>query len=53
MLSEYLVFTNAQKVLKFLLTRSGKRCYEREIARGANLSYGSAEHISQKRFCSA
>ncbi len=44
MLSKYLIFTNPQKILKFLM-HSGKPCYEREIARGANISYGSANHV--------
>ena len=45
MLSEYLISTNAQKVLQFLLLCSGKKCYEREIARGTKISYGSANKV--------
>ena len=45
MTSEYLISTNAQKVLKFLLVHSGKMCYEREIARGTGISYGSANKV--------
>ncbi|MFH1868488.1 MAG: nucleotidyltransferase domain-containing protein [Candidatus Omnitrophota bacterium] len=45
MLSKYLISTNAQKVLGFLLINSSKACYEREVARGAKISYGSANHI--------
>ncbi len=45
MLSKYLIFTNPQKVLKFLLMHSGKSCYEREIARGSKISYGSANYV--------
>lgn len=45
MVSEYLVSTNVQKVLKFLLMHPGKMCYEREIARGAKISYGSANKV--------
>lgn len=45
MISEYIITTNAQKVLKFLLLKSGKPCYEREIARGAKISYGSANNV--------
>ena len=45
MISKYLISTNAQKVLHFLLMRPGKICYEREIARGAKISYGSANKV--------
>ena len=45
MLSKYLIFTNPQKVLKFLVMHSGKPCYEREIARGTRISYGSANYV--------
>lgn len=45
MICEYLISTNVQKVLQFLLMHSGKMCYEREIARGTNISYGSANKI--------
>lgn len=45
MIAEYLISTNVQKVLKFLLMHSGKRCYEREIARGTKISYGSANKV--------
>ena len=45
MFSKHLVFTNPQKVLRFLLVYSGKLCYEREIARGARISYGSANYV--------
>lgn len=45
MIAEYLISTNAQKVLHFLLMYPGKMYYEREIARGANISYGSANKV--------
>ncbi len=45
MFSEYLIFSNPQKILKYLLLNFGKSCYEREIARGAKISYGSANNI--------
>ena len=45
MVHECLISTNAQKVLQFLLMHSGKMCYEREIARGTNISYGSANKV--------
>ncbi len=45
MISEYLISTNAQKVLHFLLMYPGKMCYEREVARGAKISYGSANKV--------
>jgi len=45
MISEYLISTNIQKALKFLLMHSGKMCYEREIARGTKISYGSANKV--------
>lgn len=45
MISEYLISTNAQKALHFLLLYPGKMCYEREIARGAKISYGSANKV--------
>ena len=45
MLSSYLIATNLQKVLAFLLMHPGKFCYEREIARGAKISYGSANYV--------
>jgi len=45
MLSKYLIATNAQRVLRFLLMHSGGLCYEREIARRAKISYGSANYI--------
>ena len=45
MLSNYIISTNSQNVLKFLLMHSDKSCYEREIARGAKISYGSANDI--------
>jgi len=45
MISEYLISTNPQKVLKYLLMHPGKNCYEREIARGTKISYGSANKV--------
>jgi len=45
MIPEYIVSTNMQKALKFLMLHPGKMCYEREIARGAKISYGSANRI--------
>lgn len=50
MLSKYLIFTNPQKVLRFLLMHSGKLCYEREIARGAKISYGSANYVLNRLY---
>lgn len=48
MLSNYLISTTLQKVLRFLLMYPGRLCYEREIARGARVSYGSANYILNK-----
>ena len=45
MISEYLISSNPQKVLKYLLMHPGKNCYEREIARGTKISYGSANKV--------
>lgn len=45
MIAEYLISTNAQKALYYLLMHPGKMCYEREIARGAKISYGSAHSV--------
>jgi len=45
MVSKYLISSNPQKILKYLLLSSGKSCYEREIAREAKVSYGSANNI--------
>ena len=45
MFSNYLIFTNPQKILKFLLLHPDKPCYEREIARGAKISCGSANYV--------
>lgn len=45
MILEDVVFTNHQKVLMYLLLRPGKSCYEREIARNAKISYGSANQV--------
>lgn len=50
MVSEYLISNNVQKVLKFLLMHPGKMCYEREIARGAKISYGSANKLLNQLF---
>lgn len=48
MLLEYVAATNIQKVLKYLLLHPGKPCYEREIAKGAKISYGSANSVLRK-----
>lgn len=45
MITPYLIATNPQKILQYLLLNAGKTCYEREIARGAKISYGSANSI--------
>ena len=45
MISKQLISTHAQKVLQFLLMHPAKMCYEREIARGTNISYGSANKV--------
>lgn len=45
MISDFFVFSSAQKVLRFLLLNYDKFCYEREIARGAKVSYGSANSV--------
>lgn len=45
MIPNYIISTNMQKALNFLILRPGKMCYEREIARGAEISYGSANHV--------
>lgn len=50
MISELLISTNAQKALKFLLMRPGKNCYEREIARGTKISYGSANRVLNRLY---
>lgn len=50
LVSKYLVSTNPQKILKFLLLRPGKNCYEREVARGAGISYGSANYVLNRLY---
>lgn len=45
MISKQLISTHTQKVLQFLLMHPAKMCYEREIARGAKISYGSANKV--------
>lgn len=40
-----IISTNTQKVLGYLLQFPSKSCYEREIARGAKISYGSANYV--------
>ncbi len=45
MISNQLISTHAQKVLQFLLMHPAKMCYEREIARGTKISYGSANKV--------
>ncbi|MFH1504511.1 MAG: nucleotidyltransferase domain-containing protein [Candidatus Omnitrophota bacterium] len=45
MTTKYLISSNCQKILKYLLLNSGKSCYEREIARGSGVSYGSANRL--------
>jgi len=50
MISKQLISTHAQKVLQFLLMHTAKMCYEREIARGTKISYGSANKVL-KQLC--
>jgi len=50
MLSGYVISTNSQNVLRFLLTHPDKSHYEREIARGAKISYGSANNILNRLY---
>lgn len=45
MISAYLISTNYQKVLRFLLLEAGRSFYEREIARNAGLSPSSAHYV--------
>lgn len=45
MTTEFLISSNAQKILNFLLLNHNKPCYERQIARGAKISYGSANKV--------
>lgn len=45
MFSEYVISTNVQKVLRFLSLHQEKPCYEREVAKGAKISYGSANSV--------
>jgi len=45
MIAEYFISSNPQKVLQYLLLHSGKECYERQVARGAKISYGSANRV--------
>lgn len=45
MINKSLISSNEQKVLSFLLLNHNKSCYEREIARGSKISYGSANKI--------
>ncbi|MBU4487920.1 MAG: nucleotidyltransferase domain-containing protein [Candidatus Omnitrophica bacterium] len=45
MISNQLISTHAQKVLQFLLMHPAKIYYEREIARGTKISYGSANNV--------
>ena len=48
MFLEYVISTNVQKVMNFLSLHQEKPCYEREIAKGAKISYGSANSILRK-----
>lgn len=45
MIYKDIISTNTQKVLKYLLLCPAKLCYEREVARSAKISYGSANYI--------
>jgi predicted nucleotidyltransferase len=45
MFNPYLISTNHQKVLRFLVLHQGQSFYEREIARKANLSPSSTHHV--------
>jgi len=48
MFLDYIISTNIQKILKFFCLHSGKLCYEREVAKGAQISYGSANSVLRK-----
>lgn len=48
MFLEYVITTNIQKALKFFSLHQGKLCYEREVAKGAKISYGSANSVLRK-----
>ncbi len=48
MFSEHYISTNVQKVLAYFCLNQGKECYEREVAKGANISFGSANNILRK-----
>lgn len=45
MINKYVFSSISQKIFKYLLLNSGKPCYEREIARGSGVSYGSANRV--------
>lgn len=45
MISKYIFSSISQKILKYFVLNYGKACYEREIARGAEVSYGSANRV--------
>lgn len=45
MKSNFIIFTNHQKVLSFLAKFSDREFYEREIARKIGISYGSANKV--------
>lgn len=48
MFLDYIISTNIQKVLKFFCLNPGKLFYEREVAKGAQISYGSANSVLRK-----
>lgn len=45
MISKYMIATNAQKVINFLLMNPDRPFFEREIARRTGISYGSANKV--------
>lgn len=50
MFNKYIISTNTQKILKFLLAMANEFCYEREVARDTGISYGSANNILNKLY---
>lgn len=50
MISDDIIATNTQKVIRYLLLHCGKPCFEREIARGAKISYGSANSVLRQLY---
>jgi len=50
MLSKYIISTNVQKVLNYLLAHPNTPFYERDIARKAGISNGSANSVLNRLF---